>query len=123
MKSKMRNLKKGEIQAVLPGDDGLAKFAGEWRKQKNGGEELLKWFDAMPEQAIDATKHVTISIPLELDVNAWLIYAKAAKVRKQTLTQVLTSILIEEDISFEERGYLTPIEKEDEERREAEGKK
>jgi hypothetical protein len=92
------------------------------KKPSQPENELLKWLAAMPSEATDRTKHVTISIPLELDIASWLTYASAAKSRKLTLAQVLTMILIEEDCSFEERGYRTRIEREDDERREAEAK-
>jgi hypothetical protein len=119
MKRKTRKVKTAEIQAVLPAGDNLANVAKEWRRQ---GGELLQWFAAMPEAATDRTKHVTISIPLELDIASWMTYAAAAKARKQTLAQVLTTILIEEDCGFEERGFKTEIEREEEKRREAEAK-
>jgi hypothetical protein len=92
------------------------------KKAPQPENELLKWLAAMPREATDRTKHVTISIPLELDIASWLVYAQAAKVRKQTLAQVLTTILIEEDCGFEDRGFKTEIEREEEKRREAEAK-
>jgi hypothetical protein len=75
--------------------------------------ELLEWFAAMPELATDEQKHIVINIPLELDLAAWLTYARGAKVRGQTLAQVLTHVLIDADCGFDEQGYKTDSEARD----------
>jgi hypothetical protein len=74
----------------------------------------LKWLDQMPpELANNGGGEYSAGVTLTLDTHAWLVYARAARKRGETIEEVLNCVLRSEDCGFEERGYMTRLEYDD----------
>ena len=75
---------------------------------------IVEWLRAMPQEFTHRGQRVTIQVSLTLDAAAWLAYASGARHRGQSIEETLSDVLVSEDCRFEERGFKTDIEFEDE---------
>ena len=72
----------------------------------------------MPETFTPRHADIAVPVTLKLDSTAWTIYGRGAKLQGVTVEEMISAILCDVDIHFEESGYLTDSQVYDQRRRE-----